>query len=81
MSAAEESLVGQIADQVRELPQDLRVQVLDFDLHARYLSDRDAERDSALAETLSSWQDEREAEEIARDIYAQRTILPLEFEL
>ena len=83
LSAVEQSLVGQITDQVQELPEDLRQQVLDFVsyLHAKYLSARKAERDRALAATFGTWQDERGIEQVIQDIYAQRTASDREFEL
>jgi hypothetical protein len=83
VSTVEESLIGQITDQVEALPEDLRRQVLDFAgyLRARYVSSRKAERDQALAATFGSWQDEREPEQIIEDIYAQRTTSESELEL
>ena len=79
----EQSLIRQITDQVQALPQDLRKQVLDFVgyLHAKYLSNDDAERARVLEATFDSWQDEQEAEEIVRDIYAQRTTSDTEIKL
>jgi hypothetical protein len=83
MATTEQSLVGQIMEQVQALPQDLRKEVLDFVgyLHARYQADCSAERDQILAATFGSWEDERAPKEIIRDIYAQRTVSDVELKL
>jgi uncharacterized protein YydD (DUF2326 family) len=67
-------LIKQITDEVQSLPENLMQEVLDFIgyLRVKYEQNGEETRQEALLATFASWQDDREPEEIVRDIYANR---------
>lgn len=76
MTTTHQMLIKQITDEAHSLPENLAREVLDFIgyLRAKYEQNSKETRKEALLATFGSWEDDREPEEIVRDIYATRTI-------
>ncbi len=83
MNTTEQRLLKQIIDEAQTLPENLIREVLDFIgyLRTKYEPDNGEGRQQALLATFGSWEDDREPEEIAQDIYASRTISEAEISL
>ncbi|MBN1317269.1 MAG: hypothetical protein JXA42_17430 [Anaerolineales bacterium] len=67
---------NKIVEQVKILPQDLKLQVWDFIGYLKNKCNREDVQDyeKQLLDTFGSWEDDREPDEIIREIYENRTI-------
>lgn len=83
MNSINQLLDDQIEEEVRILPEKLKVQVLDFVgyLRSKYLNENAEDNEGQLLATFGSWIDDRGPDEIVKDIYDNRTISELEPDL